>query len=337
MMTTSRFAAVRGTLLGMSALALAACGGDSGPSNSGNTGSAPAPAPAPSPTPTATPTPTGFNDTEFQNSPWLVVDNALPAFEDGASGRGVRVALVDSGLILDNPEFAGRIQNGDVGAHRDDLHGMLVGQIAFGARNGTATMGVAFEADILAYNTLNCISDCFHSQTDLGTAISNAEFNGAVVVNLSVVGDFARDPLFFHIRRATERGVIVVIAAGNTGGAQPNGFATQIVQEVPSPLIILVGAHDTAQQIVASSSRAGDQAIRYVTAYGGATSFSTPVVTGTVALLRAAFPSLTPAQVVQAIYDSANDTGAPGIDPINGHGALNIGAAYLLAKQRAGV
>jgi len=129
--------------------------------------------------------------------------------------------------------------------------------------------------------------------------------------------------------------VIVVIAAGNTGGAGPEGFALENAATTNSRLLIIVGGHDANGQLSPGSSRAGTGAQWYLAAYGGATSFSAPVVSGAAALLTASFPGLSGHQIATILLETAIDAGAPGVDPVYGNGILNIGSAYERARQVA--
>ncbi len=61
--------------------------------------------------------------------------------------------------------------------------------------------------------------------------------------------------------------------------------------------------------------------------YSG-TSFSAPIITGAVALIAQAFPNLTAAQIVDLLFRTADDLGAPGDDPVFGQGRLNIARAF---------
>ena len=103
-----------GCTLGALAL-LSGCGGGGAPSRPI---SAPAPAPTPTPTPTPTPAPTptptptpisSFDIAEYRNSDGPAFHNATAAWSQGITGRGAKIAIVDSGIDTDNPEFAGRI------------------------------------------------------------------------------------------------------------------------------------------------------------------------------------------------------------------------------------
>lgn len=65
------------------------------------------------------------------------------------------------------------------------------------------------------------------------------------------------------------------------------------------------------------------------------TSFAAPLVSGAAALIKGAYPSLTGAEVVQILLDSATDLGDPGVDGVFGAGLLNVQAALELADERA--
>ena len=52
------------------------------------------------------------------------------------------------------------------------------------------------------------------------------------------------------------------------------------------------------------------------------TSFSAPTISGAVALMAQAFPNLTGKQIVEILFNSADDLGAAGVDNVYGHGAL---------------
>lgn len=57
------------------------------------------------------------------------------------------------------------------------------------------------------------------------------------------------------------------------------------------------------------------------------TSMATPHVSGALALMLEAFPGLDPRAIVQILFSTADDLGAPGVDAIYGHGLINVGRA----------
>lgn len=57
------------------------------------------------------------------------------------------------------------------------------------------------------------------------------------------------------------------------------------------------------------------------------TSMATPHVTGALALMLEAYPGLDPQSIVKILFSTTDDLGAPGVDPIYGHGLINVGRA----------
>lgn len=357
--------------VGLAALALAGCGGGGGGGGPQPTPAPPAvaptptptPAPAPTPTPTPTPppvtTPTGFvPDAEYQQSKPAEAANAAQAYTAGATGAGVKIAIIDSGINASSPEFAGRIDPAsrdivaDRGVSDSEGHGTAVSSVAAGGRNGILTQGVAYQATILSLRTDEtgpCDKDdgCSHSDNDLAVAVDVARENGAKVINMSLGGGSPNSNLLGAIGRASSAGIVVVIAAGNEGtkpeGVNPDSFGLDSAKFAGNGLVMIVGAHDQDRELASFSNRAGTGAQYYIAAMGvgvpapdeknslflwSGTSFSTPAVSGAAALLAQAFPNLTGAQIVQLLFETADDAGAPGMDAVYGRGILNIGRAF---------
>lgn len=57
------------------------------------------------------------------------------------------------------------------------------------------------------------------------------------------------------------------------------------------------------------------------------TSYAAPQVSGAVAILKQEFPNLSPQQIIQRLFATATDLGAPGVDDVYGHGLINLAAA----------
>src|SRR5205814_7061292 len=93
---------------------------------------------------------------EYQASQYSVVSNAIAAYNAGATGRGIKIGIVDSGINPNLAEFAGRIDpaSGDVAGNRgvsdEGGHGTAVSAVAAAARNDIGTMGVAFDSTIIS-------------------------------------------------------------------------------------------------------------------------------------------------------------------------------------------
>ena len=131
----------------------------------------PAPAPSPGPSPPPSPAPTSAADTsEYRASAAAVSAKAAYAFDRGITGKGVTIAVIDSGINVTTPEFTGRISSDSTGFPQAiarcgtcppetlvsfpitdlDGHGTEVASIAAAARDGTGVLGIAPGATILA-------------------------------------------------------------------------------------------------------------------------------------------------------------------------------------------
>lgn len=347
---------------------LAACSGSSGgggvaSSPAPSPAPAPTPTPAPVPTPTPTPPPSSFDTPEYRATVGAVSMNALAAYAGGGTGAGVSVGVIDSGIDLDSAEFGNRVSTvstntANPGSSIDDQggHGTAVAFTIAGRRNGTGTHGVAFDATLIvlrADTAGSCAggSDgnddgCSYSTNAIADALDVATNNGARVVNISLGGGGPPgNRLTNAINRATAAGVVIVISAGNDGNAEPDVFASQPATNasVSRGLVIIAGSVGSNDQISSFSNRAGASGSVYLAAVGesvrapdqngtvflwSGTSFSAPQISGAVALLAQAFPNLTGSQIVNLLYTSARDAGAPGIDPVFGRGVLDLTRAF---------
>jgi hypothetical protein len=261
--------------------------------------------------------------------------------------------VIDSGINANLPEFAGRIDplSRDMVASRGvsdtEGHGTAVSAVIGASRNGTQSVGVAFESTILSLNSSNpndCSGDdgCKHRDSDIGRALDFAVANGAKVVNISLGGEGIGTTMYNAIRRATAAGVVVVMSAGNEGEPNPGGFAAEAA-DASAGLVIIAGSVDDARNISTFSNRAGSNGTYYLAALGtrvrtidhegvgylySGTSFSAPVISGAAALLASAFPNLTGRQIVDLLLKTADDAGAAGTDSVFGRGILNIQRAF---------
>jgi subtilisin family serine protease len=362
---------------------VAACGGGSGGGGVGTTPappSAPAPTPAPapvaSPSPAATttgmpptqPVPTEFNTAEFRRSDGPLEHNAAVAWNAGRTGQGVTIAVVDTGVDVNSPEFAGRISplSMDVlGAGRPisgtDDHGTHVALVAAGARDNVGILGMAFGATVMALRTdtvgscssggpTDSMANCSFSDDNIAAAVTYASTNGARVINISLGGEGATVGLQNAVRDAVARGSLIVLSAGNDGLSQPESFAT-LLGQAGNGGVLIVGSVDADGDMSSFSNRAGSQGANFLAARGSriccayengqlytdsqgyvyvisGTSFSAPQVSGAAALLAQAFPNLTGRQIAEILLETAFDVGAPGTDAVYGRGILDLARAF---------
>ncbi|MFN3371735.1 MAG: S8 family serine peptidase, partial [Sphingomonadaceae bacterium] len=330
---------------------LAACGGGGG-------GSGPAPvtpsavAPPPAVTPPAPSPVSPFDTAEYRRSSAAVQAGVLSAWDRGADGRGVTMGFVDSGIDATSPEFAGRIHpaSRDVtgqGRGIQDVsgHGTSTVAVAAAARNDSGIVGVAPAATlaILRADNGQCTPGCSYNDPAIAAGVDAAVAAGARVISLSLGGGAPTSPLRNAFARATAAGTVLVLSAGNESLPEIGGFPAGALSAGGSALVIVAGAIDQNRQITDFTNRAGAAQNNFIAAPGlelrsfnhtgtavlaSGTSYSAPIVAAAIALLAQAWPELPASRLVQILLESADDAGAPGVDPVYGRGILNIGRAF---------
>ncbi len=221
-----------------------------------------------------------------------------------ATGRGVRVAVVDTGVAASHPDLAGQVaalKDFLTGESRGDRHGTAVaGVIAAKAGNGVGIVGIAPGARLLALRA------CAQRETDgrgscsgfdLARAIDFAITADADVLNLSLGGP--QDRLLERLlARAMERGTVIVAAAGEGGAAFPSGMAGVIAVsgEGARPGLAALAAPGTDVMSLAPPDGYD---------YFSGSSIAAAQVTGIVALLRERAPALRAAEARRVLTATA--------------------------------
>jgi serine protease AprX len=295
---------------------------------------------------------------------------------DSLDGDGVTVALVDTG-VADVPDLRGSVQHVNVsGAAKGDGYGhgtFLAGLIASsGASSGGLYPGVAPKTGILDVQVAAAdgSTSLFRVLAGLQAVAERARHDSSLrVVNLSLSADDPGAPGIDPLSRALEglwdRGLVVVVAAGNDG---PDAGTVSVPGT--DPAVITVGALDTkntetaGDDVVAPFSArgiAGDPNAKpdlvapgvstvglrapgsvidtdYPTARVGSTNFrgsgtsmATAFVSGAVAGLLSALPDLDPEDVKDALTQGAYDVA--GDSTATGAGGLDLVGAKAAAQQ----
>ncbi|WP_320067461.1 type VII secretion-associated serine protease mycosin [Micromonospora sp. RTGN7] len=288
-------------------------------------------------------------------TPWPQQRYAPERLSALATGAGVTVAVIDSGVDRRHPQLAGRVLDGadflDEGGDgsRDCAgHGTGVASVIVGVpRPGVAFQGLAPRARILPVRVSEqqVVEGRESGRTvdavDFARAIRWAVDHNADVLNLSVVL-YADDPAVrAAVRYAVARDVVVVAAAGNlheggdprpypaaydgvlgVGAIGPDGRRAGFSQTGPYVDLVAPGG-----EVLTAAPGQGHRRAE-------GTSYAAPFVAATAALVREHRPELTAAQVSQRIIATADP--APGDGSGDGYGAGVLNPYRAVTETGAG-
>lgn len=188
----------------------------------------------------------------------LQVTNAATVAESGA---GITVAVLDTGLDLEHPDFVGRdvlAQSFVEGETAQDANGH--GTHCIGTSCGALTpetgprYGVAHEARILAGKVLGDAGS--GTDAEILAGMNWAVENGAQIISMSLGADVDEVSSVYEAvgRRALAAGTLVIAAAGNNADRE-NGDPGFVGVPANSPSIMAVGAVDNTLAVAPFSAR----------------------------------------------------------------------------------
>jgi len=297
-------------------------------------------------------------------------------------GKPVLVAVIDTGLDVLHLDLLGRVwvnrdevpfngKDDDGNGYVDDVRGwnfvddspditdnnghgtVISGIIAGNVDNGFGIAGVNPWAVIMPVKATDF--DNKGTSFTVAQALVYAVDKGARIVNISICGEGRAQIEEAAIRKATEKGVLVIVAAGNDGKNTkdygPSGVPGVITVastdlndrrvgfsnwgkevDVAAPGVDVLSLRaDRTDLLVhekddyeSGSAIVGKDRLCYRVA---GTSFSVPLVTGVASLILSTRPELTAEQVRRMILQSARDIDEPGYDQYSGYGLLDAKAA----------
>jgi serine protease AprX len=309
---------------------------------------------------------------------------ATAAWAGGNLGQGVGVAVIDTGVspmadftgrLVHGPDLSGEGTTVDSFGHGTVMAGLIAGSGADSAtRLGGAFTGIAPRAHVVAVKAAGR-----NGAVDVSTILQAMHWVSAYrdqfdirVLNLSWGVPSTQlptlDPLNYAVERLWGEGIVVVVAAGNSGpsygtvtkpGDDPvvltvgalddHGDADPLNDDVPDwsskgptaasvtkPDVIAPGRTVIASRSYGSAIEQGypDAAVAPSYIRGSGTSQATAVTSGLVALLLSARPTLTPDQVKSMLRSTASPLA--GVDAnTQGAGRVQLAAALTAAPSGA--
>jgi serine protease AprX len=163
------------------------------------------------------------------------------------SGKGVGVAVIDSGIATTHPALAGKVAaavsfvTGDASTHDDFGHGTHIAGIIAGADTKVTSLykgGIAPNAHLINVRVLGASGAGYTSDVIAGVqwTIANRARYGIKVVNMSLghtqVEPCATDPLCIAVEKASAAGLVMVVSAGNSG---KNAAGQEVLASITTP------------------------------------------------------------------------------------------------------
>lgn len=269
-----------------------------------------------------------------QTQDWGITRVEAPkAWESGLTGKGVKIAVVDTGvanhedlIIAGGASFTSYTTS----FSDDNGHGTHVAGIIGARNNHFGTVGIAHESSIYAVKVLD--QNGSGSLSDVIAGIDWSITNKMDIINLSLGTTVHSSTLKQVVDKADNQGILVVAAAGNNGASDGSGDTVNYPARYES--VIAVSATDSRDRrasfsATGSSIEVAAPGVNVLSTVLGnkyshmsGTSMAAPYVAGNLALFKGAYPNLTHAELRMKLQENVIDLGTEGKDNWFGYGLI---------------
>jgi len=307
-------------------------------------------------------------DTIRDNQQWVLDMLNVPSVWADTEGRGVTVAVIDSGVNSSVSDLTGSVTTGpdytgvrtsrsssDWGVHGTWMASLIAGHGHDGGGNGV--IGIAPHARVLSIRVIPDRADPNYTsyerepenriQQSLADGINYAVSHGAQVISMSIGYSAPSGTVRQALQRAYDRGIVVIASAGNSGDQSGTSRSGGAPESFPAnyPGVISVGAVSSSGAVAGFSS---DNLSVQVAAPGvsvpaqgrdgqywwvSGTSPACALVAGVAALIKSVYPRLAPDLVASALTTTTTDKPAHGYDSQVGFGIVDAEAALVRAGK----
>jgi len=271
---------------------------------------------------------------QAQNSSWpLHQIGADVAISKNDTGQSVRIAVLDTGIDYNNPDLRHAYYGGydfvnnDSDPYDDNGHGTFVAGVIAGTIDGQkGSLGASPDVEMYAVKVIG--ADGSGSIRNLVKGVQWAMDHNVSIICMSLSISYNNPTLKEVLNEAYNRGILLVAAAGNTGG--------KVTYPARYETVIAVGSVDSNDKVAKNSATGPEVEVvapgvninstlpggRYAVWSG--TSFAAGYVTGALALLLSAHPGINNEGIRSLLNNGAVDLGAHGKDNQYGYGLANV-------------
>lgn len=310
-----------------------------------------------------------FETPEYLAQKALPIVNASTLYSRGGTGQGVKVALIDSGLNHELPEFYGRVA--DLGydfvrQHTGTVdikgHGTQMAGILAANKNDQGIHGIAFNAQLIPMR-FGDDKEPFYFDSEIAQAWNLAYAQGARIFSNSWANPIEANtneiPIYERLmgdsldmaKRLVAEGSVFVFSTGNEVKREPlaEPGLPALVPELEKGWIAVMALKNDGTAINLKSNYCGLAARWCIAVPGGdggagllttykdgsfgptaGTSPAAALVSGALAALQSRFPEMTPQQIRERLLSTANRTGIYANSEAYGRGLMDLDAASRL-------
>jgi subtilisin len=262
-----------------------------------------------------------------------------PEVWDTSMGKGIRVAVLDTGIDFNHPDlkpnYVGGVSfvKGAPTPMDDHYHGTHCAGTIAAARNGAGVVGVAPQASLYAVKVLDKNANGLFSSSIAG--VDWCMRNNIQIINMSLGCDSVPTAVELICNAAWSSGLLIVAGAGNQDGNPVPPQQSNVFYPARYKNVMAVSSVDSNDVIAPNSGRGPEVDLcapgvnilstmpngGYGTLSG--TSAACPHVAGVAALIWGAHPSSRNEEIWNLMASTADDLGIPGPDSKYGYGRVN--------------